>query len=232
MEENSAIATTLVIEDDPQTALHVTEALRSIGHSAHWAATGTDGYHQASGGKFDLIIVDRMLPGLDGLTIVRNLRRAHIEAPVLFLTTMDDLDARIEGLECGGDDYLPKPFATSELIARSNALIRRARKSVALQTMLRVGDLELDLLARTVKRQGTAIELQPQEFKLLEYLMQNSGRAVTRTMLLENVWGLDFDAGTTIVESHVSRLRGKVDREFTPEMIHTVRGVGYILRAH
>jgi len=232
VEENSAIATTLVIEDDPQTALHVTEALRSIGHSAHWAATGTDGYHQASGGKFDLIIVDRMLPGLDGLTIVRNLRRAHIEAPVLFLTTMDDLDARIEGLECGGDDYLPKPFATSELIARSNALIRRARKSVALQTMLRVGDLELDLLARTVKRQGTAIELQPQEFKLLEYLMQNSGRAVTRTMLLENVWGLDFDAGTTIVESHVSRLRGKVDREFTPEMIHTVRGVGYILRAH
>lgn len=232
MEENSAIATTLVIEDDPQTALHVTEALRSIGHSAHWAATGTDGYHQASGGKFDLIIVDRMLPGLDGLTIVRNLRRAHIEAPVLFLTTMDDLDARIEGLECRGDDYLPKPFATSELIARSNALIRRARKSVALQTMLRVGDLELDLLARTVKRQGTAIELQPQEFKLLEYLMQNSGRAVTRTMLLENVWGLDFDAGTTIVESHVSRLRGKVDREFTPEMIHTVRGVGYILRAH
>lgn len=232
MEENSAIATTLVIEDDPQTALHVTEALRSIGHSAHWAATGTDGYHQASGGKFDLIIVDRMLPGLDGLTIVRNLRRAHIEAPVLFLTTMDDLDARIEGLECGGDDYLAKPFATSELIARSNALIRRARKSVALQTMLRVGDLELDLLARTVKRQGTAIELQPQEFKLLEYLMQNSGRAVTRTMLLENVWGLDFDAGTTIVESHVSRLRGKVDREFAPEMIHTVRGVGYILRAH
>jgi two-component system OmpR family response regulator len=232
VEENSAIATTLVIEDDPQTALHVTEALRSIGHSAHWAATGTDGYHQASGGKFDLIIVDRMLPGLDGLTIVRNLRRAHIEAPVLFLTTMDDLDARIEGLECRGDDYLPKPFATSELIARSNALIRRARKSVALQTMLRVGDLELDLLARTVKRQGTAIELQPQEFKLLEYLMQNSGRAVTRTMLLENVWGLDFDAGTTIVESHVSRLRGKVDREFTPEMIHTVRGVGYILRAH
>ena len=232
MEENSAIATTLVIEDDPQTALHVTEALRSIGHSAHWAATGTDGYHQASGGKFDLIIVDRMLPGLDGLTIVRNLRRAHIEAPVLFLTTMDDLDARIEGLECGGDDYLAKPFATSELIARSNALIRRARKSVALQTMLRVGDLELDLLARTVKRQGTAIELQRQEFKLLEYLMQNSGRAVTRTMLLENVWGLDFDAGTTIVESHVSRLRGKVDREFTPEMIHTVRGVGYILRAH
>lgn len=232
MEENSAIATTLVIEDDPQTALHVTEALRSIGHSAHWAATGTDGYHQASGGKFDLIIVDRMLPGLDGLTIVRNLRRAHIEAPVLFLTTMDDLDARIEGLECGGDDYLPKPFATSELIARSNALIRRARKSVALQTMLRVGDLELDLLARTVKRQGTAIELQPQEFKLLEYLMQNSGRAVTRTMLLENVWGLDFDAGTTIVESHVSRLRGKVDREFAPEMIHTERGVGYILRAH
>jgi len=232
VEENSAIATTLVIEDDPQTALHVTEALRSIGHSAHWAATGTDGYHQASGGKFDLIIVDRMLPGLDGLTIVRNLRRAHIEAPVLFLTTMDDLDARIEGLECGGDDYLAKPFATSELIARSNALIRRARKSVALQTMLRVGDLELDLLARTVKRQGTAIELQPQEFKLLEYLMQNSGRAVTRTMLLENVWGLDFDAGTTIVESHVSRLRGKVDREFAPEMIHTVRGVGYILRAH
>lgn len=225
------IATTLIIEDDPQTALHVTEVMRGIGYSAHWAATGTDGYLQASVGNFDLIIVDRMLPGLDGLKLVRNLRRANIETPVLFLTTMDDLDARVEGLECGGDDYLTKPFATPELIARANALIRRARKSVALQTTLRTGELELDLLSRSVKRQGIEIDLQPQEFKLLEYLMQNSGRAVTRTMLLENVWGLDFDTGTTVVESHVSRLRGKVDRGFDHEMIHTVRGQGYVLRA-
>src|SRR5437868_2038336 len=205
--------------------------MRSIGHSAHWAATGSDGYFQASGGEFDMLIVDRMLPGLDGLTLVRVLRRAHIETPVLFLTTMDDLDARVEGLESGGDDYLPKPFATTELIARANALIRRARKFVAPQTTLRVGELELDLLARSVKRDGGSIDLQPQEFKLLEYLVQNNGRAVTRTMLLENVWGLDFDTGTTVVESHVSRLRGKVDRGFKHEMIHTVRGVGYILRA-
>jgi two-component system OmpR family response regulator len=197
----------------------------------HWAATGADGFHQAVEGDFALIVADRMLPGLDGLTLVRNLRRAEIETPVLFLTTMDDLDARVEGLENGGDDYLAKPFAMPELIARSNALIRRARRQPgALATTLRAGELHIDLLARTVTRQGMAIELQPQEFKLLEYLVQNVGRVVTRMMLLEKVWSLDFDPGTTLVESHVSRLRAKLDRGFDTPLIHTLRGEGYVLR--
>lgn len=198
----------------------------------HWAPTGPDGYLQAREGHFALIIVDRMLPGMDGLTLVRNLRLANIEAPILFLTTMDNLDARIEGFEGGGDDYLVKPFAAAELVARAHALVRRAWKSgTGRQTRLAAGDLELDLLSRTVRRDGVAIDLQPQEFKLLEFLVQNSGRAVTRAMLLERVWGLDFDPGTTVVESHMSRLRGKLDRGFETELIHTLRGAGYVFRA-
>ncbi|HEX4860822.1 MAG TPA: response regulator transcription factor [Rhizomicrobium sp.] len=226
------IVATLVIEDDPRAALYVTEALQGAGHVVHWAATGQDGFIQARTGKFALLIVDRMLPGLDGLTLVRNLRAARIDAPVIFLTTMDDLDARVEGLEAGGDDYLPKPFAIAELVARSHALIRRARKGGgARQTILSAGEMQLDLIARTATRNGISIDLQPQEFKLLEYLVQNAGRAVTRMMLLENVWGLDFDPGTTVVESHMSRLRAKIDRGFESETIHTVRGTGYVLRA-
>jgi two-component system OmpR family response regulator len=225
-----AIAKTLIIEDDPQTALYVTEGLRDAGHVVHWAVTGADGYHQAVEGDFALIVADRMLPGLDGLTLVRNLRRAEIETPVLFLTTMDDLDARVEGLESGGDDYLTKPFAMPELVARTNALIRRSRRQPGTTTTLRAGELHLDLLTRSVTRQGVAIELQPQEFKLLEYLVQNVGRAVTRMMLLEKVWGLDFDPGTTLVESHLSRLRAKLDRGFDTPLIHTLRGEGYVLR--
>jgi two-component system OmpR family response regulator len=227
------IAKALVIEDDPQTALYVTEGLQELGHIVSWAATGPDGLFQASHDEYGLIIVDRMLPGLDGLTLVRQLRSIPVHTPVLFLTTMDGLDARVEGLEGGGDDYLTKPFAMAELVARANALIRRSQRFAdAAPTRLRVGSLEMDLLAREVTRAGQKIELQQQEFRLLEYLMQNSGRTVTRSMLLEKVWGLDFDPGTTVLESHISRLRAKVDRGFDGEIIHTVRGSGYVLRAN
>ena len=226
------IAKILVIEDDPRAALYVTEGLQDVGHVVHWATTGTDGFHQASQSDFALLVIDRMLPGLDGLTLVRRLRSADVETPILFLTTLDDLDARVEGLDGGGDDYMTKPFAMPELIARSGALLRRAHKNDAAPlTRLRIGELEIDLLTRTVSRRGIAIDLQPQEFKLLEYLAQNSGRVATRTMLLEQVWGLDFDPGTTVIESHISRLRSKIDRGFRDEMIHTIRGAGYLLRA-
>ncbi len=223
----------LIVEDDPVTALYVTEGMRAQGHDVCWAPTGPDGLEQARSGDCALIIVDRMLPGLDGLSLVRQLRNQNIRTPVLFLTTMDDLDARVEGLNAGGDDYLTKPFAMSELLARANAVIRRASISEdsGVRTRLRAGGLEMDFLARTVSRNGQVIELQHQEFRLLEYLMQNAGRFVTRTMLLETVWGLNFDPGTNVVESHMSRLRSKVDRGFAPELIRTVRGSGYIVSA-
>lgn len=210
----------------------MTEGLQQLGHVVSWAATGPDGLFQASHDYYALVIVDRMLPGLDGLSLVKRLRGIGIHTPALFLTTMDGLDARVEGLEGGGDDYLTKPFAMAELVARANALIRRSQHfgDKAL-TRLRVGSLEMDLLAREVTRAGQTIELQKQEFKLLEFLMQNSGKTVTRSMLLEKVWGLDFDPGTTVLESHISRLRAKVDRGFDGELIHTVRGSGYVLRA-
>ena len=230
MRQGHGIAKTLIIEDDTETALYVTEGLGKHGYDVRWASTGSDGFVQASSGDYALIIADRMLPGLDGLTLVRNLRRNNIQTPVLFLTNMDNLDARVEGLEAGGDDYLTKPFAMSELLARTNALMRRA-SGHALQTRLHAGNLEMDLLARIVTRGEREIPLQPQEFKLLEYLVQNAGRTVTRRMLLENVWGLDYDPGTTVVESHMSRLRAKVDRGFEQELIYTIRGAGYVVRA-
>lgn len=224
---------TLIVEDDPVTALYVTEGLQAQGHTVYWAPTGPDGLEQARAGEYSLIIVDRMLPGLDGLTLVKTLRERSICTPVLFLTTMDNLDARVEGLNAGGDDYLTKPFALVELLARANAIMRRQnnRDDTAVQTRLRVGELEIDLLARSVARDGCDIDLQHQEFKLLEYLMRNAGRVVTRTMLLENVWDLHFDPGTNVVESHMSRLRSKVDRGFASELIHTIRGAGYVLNA-
>ena len=224
---------TLVIEDDPETALYVTEGFQKHGHTVYWAPTGDDGFEQARSGDCALIIVDRMLPGLNGLTLVKKLRSHNIQTPVLFLTTLDGLDARVEGLDAGGDDYLTKPFAMSELLARANAIMRRTYQlhEGETATRLRAGSLEMDLLARTVMRDGQSIELQHQEFKLLEYLMQNAGRIVTRTMLLEHVWDLTFDPGTNVVESHMSRLRSKVDRGFASEMIQTIRGAGYIIRA-
>jgi len=222
----------LLIEDDPKTALYVTEGLQKSGHVVHWAPTGKDGLNQARSVQHGLLIVDRMLPGLDGLSLVRLLREENCDTPVLFLTTMSGLGDRVEGLNAGADDYLTKPFALAELVARVNAIVRRSNRTGSGRPhVLRVGQLVLDLLARTVVREGRAVELQPQEFKLLEYLMQNAGRTITRRMLLENVWGLDYDPGTTVVESHMSRLRAKVDRGFEQELIHTIRGSGYVVRA-
>lgn len=221
----------LLIEDDPEAALYVTEGLQKQSHEVHWAPTGRDGLHQAQSNAYGLLIVDRMLPGMDGLSLVRLLRAGSFDTPILFLTTMSGLDDRVDGLNVGADDYLTKPFALTELVARVNAIVRRSIRGQKV-TRLRAGTLEMDLLNRSVTRDGQKIDLQPQEFKLLEYLAQNANRTVTRMMLLENVWNLDFDPGTNIIESHMSRLRAKVDRRFATEMIRTVRGCGYVLCAH
>jgi two-component system, OmpR family, response regulator len=220
----------LVIEDDPETAAYVANGLKEHGHTVDQAQNGRDGLFLAAGEVYDVLVVDRMLPGVDGLGIVKTIRGTGIKTPVLFLTTLGGIDDRVEGLEAGGDDYLVKPFAFAELVARINALARRPPLA-AIETTLRVADLELDLLKRTVARAGQRIDLQPQEFKLLEYLMRYAGRVVTRTMLLENVWEFHFDPQTSVVETHISRLRSKVDRDFDVELIHTIRGSGYCLRA-
>jgi two-component system OmpR family response regulator len=220
----------LLIEDDVETALYVANGLREQGHVVDAVADGRDGLLRAAGEAYEVMIVDRMLPGLDGLGIVKTLRGAGVKTPILLLTTMGGVRDRVEGLEAGGDDYLIKPFAFAELLARVHALARRPPMA-AVATALRVADLEMDLLKRTVTRQGRRIELQPQEFKLLEYLLRHAGRIVTRTMLLENVWEFHFDPTTNVVETHVSRLRGKIDRGFAVELLHTVRGAGYCLRA-
>ncbi len=219
----------LLIEDDPETADHICHALRGQGHEVERCPDGAEGLAIARDGKHAALIVDRMLPGLDGLSLVKDLRAEGNQTPVLFLTTMSGIDDRVTGLNSGGDDYLTKPFALAELVARINAIARRgdSRQPVTLH----VGDLEMDLIRRTVHRDGKLVDLQQQEFKLLEYLLRNAGRLVTRNMLLENVWELHFDPRTNIVETHMSRLRGKMDRGFAIELIHTVRGNGYILRA-
>lgn len=220
----------LVIEDDAQTASYVEKGLRQEGHDVDHCASGPNGLELAVSRDYDVMVVDRMLPGLDGLSIVRALRAAGRDTPVLFLTSIGGVDDRVEGLEAGGDDYLLKPFAFSELLARLNALGRRA-PSKREETVLKVGDLEMNLIARTVTRDGQAIDLQPREFRLLEYLMRNRGRVLTRTMLLERVWDFHFDPKTNVVETHISRLRSKVDKPFAAEMIRTVRGAGYSLHA-
>jgi two-component system, OmpR family, response regulator len=226
----ASMAKVLVIEDDDGTADEIVAELEHRGFEVERAATGDDGLARSRRGGLDVMIVDRMLPGLDGLGIVKTLRGAGVRTPILLLTTMGGVHDRVEGLEAGGDDYLIKPFAFAELLARVNALARRPPMA-EVATMLRVADLEMDLLKRTVTRQGRRIELQPQEFKLLEYLLRHAGRIVTRTMLLENVWDFHFDPTTNVVETHVSRLRGKIDRGFAVELLHTVRGAGYCLRA-
>jgi two-component system, OmpR family, response regulator len=220
----------LLIEDDRETADYVVNGLTEEGHNLDHVASGMAGLELACTRDYDVAVVDRMLPGLDGLSIVRALRSSGRQTPVLFLTSVGGVDDRVDGLEAGGDDYLLKPFAFSELAARVNALGRRSPMRSE-ETVLRVGDLEMNLIARTVRRGGEVIDLQPREFKLLEYLMRNRGRVLTRTMLLERVWDFHFDPKTNVVETHVSRLRSKVDRPFEKEMIRTVRGSGYVLNA-
>jgi two-component system, OmpR family, response regulator len=212
----------LVIEDNAATAALIAAELRERGHDIDTLDNGAKALRQVLAEAYHLLIVDRMLPGLDGLSLVKRLRAEHRDMPVLFLSTLGELDDRIAGLEAGGDDYLVKPFALAELIARVNALSRRTT-----ETVLRVADLELDLVKRSVTRTGRAIELQPREFRLLEYLLRHAGAVVSKAMLLEHVWDCHFDPQTTVVETHMSRLRAKIDRPFDVPLITTVRGRGY-----
>jgi two-component system OmpR family response regulator len=220
----------LLVEDDAETATYVARGLEEAGHVVDRAADGQDGLFLATGGGHDVMVVDRMLPKLDGLSMVRAVRAAGVATPAIFLTARAGLGDRIEGLEAGGDDYLAKPFAFTELLARINALARRPPLQQEI-TVLRVGELEMDLIRRSVTRAGKRIELQPREFRLLEFLMRREGQVVTRTMLLEGVWDFHFDPKTSVVETHVSRLRGKIDKGFERELLHTVRGAGYVIRA-
>jgi len=220
----------LVVEDDKDVAGFVVKGLREAGHVVEHAENGRDGLFLAASEAFDAIILDRMLPGgVDGLGLLQTLRAQDNTVPVLFLSAMAQVDDRVRGLKAGGDDYLTKPFAFSELLARVEALDRR-RRGDGPTTKLVVADLELDLLSRAVRRAGQKIDLQPREFRLLEFLMRHAGQVVTRTMLLEGVWDYHFDPQTNVIDVHVSRLRQKVDKPFPAALIHTVRNAGYILR--
>jgi two-component system OmpR family response regulator len=219
----------LLVEDDKEGGAYLKKALAEAGHNVDHALGGREGLMLAAGEPYDVIILDRMLPEMDGLAILRTVRASGVKTPVLLLTALGGIDDRVEGLEAGGDDYLVKPFAIAELLARVNALARRP-PTPEVQTTLQVADLKLDRLTRAVTRGGARIDLQPREFQLLEYLMRHPGRVVTRTMLLEGVWDFHFDPKTNIVETHMSRLRAKVDRGHGRELIHTVRGAGYLLR--
>jgi two-component system OmpR family response regulator len=220
----------LLIEDDAEAVRYIVATLGQVGHHVDHAATGRDGLALAAPRAHDLLIIDRMLPDIDGLAVARRLRVEGDDRPILFLTTLGGVADRVEGLDAGGDDYLIKPFAFSELVARLGALMRRATGKTII-THLNVADLELDRLRRTVVRAGRTIDLQPNEYRLLEYLMLNAGQPVTKTMLLENVWGFHFEPGTSIVEIQISRLRSKIDRGFDKPLIETIRGGGgYCLR--
>ncbi len=219
----------LVIEDDSDTLAYIAQGLDQHGHVVDKSGDGKDGLFKSLEESYDAIVLDRMLPGLDGLSVLQTLRSSGDTTPVLILSALGEVDDRVEGLRKGGDDYLTKPFAFSELLARLEALVRRG-DAPAVETNLHVADLEMDLLARTVRRSGKTIELQPREFRLLEYLMRHSGQVVTRTMLLEKVWDYHFDPQTNVIDVHISRLRGKIDRDFDEPLIHTVRSVGYVLR--
>jgi two-component system OmpR family response regulator len=218
----------LLIEDDSQTADYIAKGLREHAHVVDKTDNGRDGLYMATGEPYDVMIVDRNLPKMDGLSLVKAARASGTRTPVLFLTTMGGVDDRVAGFEAGGDDYLVKPFAFAELLARVGALARRP--PIVATTSLKVGDLEIDLLSRAVTRGGKRIDLLAQEFKILEYLMRHAGEIVTRTMLLEKVWDFHFDPKTNIVETHISRLRSKIDKGFDKPLLHTVRGAGYVIR--
>ena len=220
----------LVVEDDREAAAYLTRGLKESGHIVDHAPDGEDGLHLAMAGNYDVAVVDRMMPRLDGLSMVRRMRDEGNKTPVLFLSALGEVDDRVKGLRAGGDDYLAKPYAFVELLARIDALVRR-NGSDTVTTRLAVGDLELDLLSRTATRSAQRIDLQPREFLLLEYLMRHAGQVVTRTMLLENVWEYHFDPQTNVIDVHISRLRAKIDKGFEQALLHTVRGAGYSLRA-
>ncbi|WP_424948182.1 winged helix-turn-helix domain-containing protein [Candidatus Spongiihabitans sp.] len=220
----------LIIEDDHATAAYIQKGLVEAGHAVDLAVQGDEGLSMAASESYQALIVDRMLPVMDGLTVIATLRLQNNHTPALILSALGDVDERVEGLKAGGDDYLTKPFAFSELLARLEALARRSAAG-AQETTLAAGDLVMDLLDREVKRGSTPIDLQPREFRLLEYLMRHRNQVVTRTMLLENVWDYHFDPQTNVIDVHISRLRGKIDKNFDTQLLNTVRGAGYILRA-
>jgi len=220
----------LIVEDDAHAAEYLVNALNEAGHVAEHAPDGEEGLSLATSAAYDALVVDRMLPKRDGLSLVQSLRAAGDRTPVLILSALGQVDDRVKGLRAGGDDYLPKPYSFSELLARVEALARRSQPTAG-ETVLKVGDLVLNRLSHDVTRAGAPIPLQPREFRLLEYLMRHAGQVVTRTMLLEGVWDYHFDPQTNVIDVHISRLRAKIDKGFEPPLLHTVRGAGYIVRA-
>ncbi len=219
----------LLVEDDLETARFIVKGLKQEGFAVDHAGDGDEGLHLALTGSYDAAVIDIMLPGLDGLTLIDRLRAHGVRTPVIILSAKGSVDDRVRGLQAGGDDYLVKPFAFSELVARIHALIRRSTQQASETTTLTVGDLEMDLVKRKVFRSGKEIPLQPKEFALLEYLMRNAGRVVSKTMIMEHVWDYNFDPQTNVVEARICRLRDKIDRPFKRQLIHTIRGVGYVL---
>jgi len=221
----------LVVEDDTEILSYISKGLNQAGHTVDSADNGKDGLFLATTETYDVLVVDRMMPKLDGLTLIKTLRGAGNQVPVLILSALGEVDDRVEGLRSGGDDYLVKPFAFAELLARLEVLVKRVDQSMSTEMQfISSHDLEVDLLARSVKRQGKTIELQTREFELLAYLLRNKGRVVTRTMLLEQVWEYHFDPQTNVIDVHISRLRGKIDKDFEHKIIRTVRGAGYIIK--
>ena len=220
----------LIIEDDSEASEYLVKAFREQGHVAEHAADGLAGYGRASEGDYDVLIVDRMLPKMDGLSLISGLREQGVQTPALILSALGQVDDRVKGLRAGGDDYLPKPYAFSELLARVEALARRRVGPKGEETQYRVGDLELDRLSHKVTVGGQEVVLQPREFRLLEYLMKHAGQVVTRTMLLENVWDYHFDPQTNVIDVHISRLRSKIDKGRENPLLHTIRGAGYMIR--